>query len=412
MKLYCIKLKDNDLYNDFIFFRFLYWRVCCFVCTREPKRNKNRSRLSRTSTMRGRGPARSQPPSSMRRSMRISKRSNNDWEFDSNSGIGHAYSDTELRYTNVPEQTYHNERERQRDRNFNSSTINRNDYRSPNSRNRGRHTVERDRNIQRYNPRFGSEAPESPIDRRQSQHRHIRSMSTAPATNKEPFQKANARYSDISPNMRCMSVPKSPSQRAQSLDRRMHKKDPIELENEKDMTKTPVLCNKYAIDELDRESFKRAEIRCQSLPRPRTRDRLQPVASPSPPPQHRMREMNPYYMDDNCLEMQPIKKHRRRERPAAPSPSPRIMSPMGFAVNRQARYVPRDNDSLYDDDSDAYYAEIANKSRPVPIWLCVFLVVGYILAGAYLFHEWEQWDFLDAAYFCFITLTTIGERFF
>lgn len=25
-------------------FRFLYWRVCCYVCTREPKRKRHRSR--------------------------------------------------------------------------------------------------------------------------------------------------------------------------------------------------------------------------------------------------------------------------------------------------------------------------------------------------------------------------------
>jgi hypothetical protein len=44
----------------------------------------------------------------------------------------------------------------------------------------------------------------------------------------------------------------------------------------------------------------------------------------------------------------------------------------------------------------------------VPIWLCVFLVVSYIFGGAFLFAEWEKWEFLDSAYFCFITLTTIG----
>ncbi|XP_065333129.1 uncharacterized protein galene isoform X2 [Cloeon dipterum] len=47
-------------------------------------------------------------------------------------------------------------------------------------------------------------------------------------------------------------------------------------------------------------------------------------------------------------------------------------------------------------------------SKPVPIWLCVFLVVSYIFGGAFLFAEWEKWEFLDSAYFCFITLTTIG----
>ncbi|XP_071447826.1 LOW QUALITY PROTEIN: uncharacterized protein [Hetaerina americana] len=49
-----------------------------------------------------------------------------------------------------------------------------------------------------------------------------------------------------------------------------------------------------------------------------------------------------------------------------------------------------------------------DRTRPVPIWLCVFLVVSYIFGGAFLFSEWEKWPFLDSAYFCFITLTTIG----
>lgn len=93
---------------------------------------------------------------------------------------------------------------------------------------------------------------------------------------------------------------------------------------------------------------------------------------------------------------------------AKPLPSPRIMSPMGFAVHRQAR-LQYDDESLY--DSDEYgdrTSEIPARIRPVPIWLCVFLVISYILAGAFLFTLWEKWEFLDSAYFCFITLTTIG----
>ena len=44
----------------------------------------------------------------------------------------------------------------------------------------------------------------------------------------------------------------------------------------------------------------------------------------------------------------------------------------------------------------------------VPLWICCILVVGYVLGGAVLFHEWEGWRPLDSAYFCFVTLTTIG----
>lgn len=85
------------------------------------------------------------------------------------------------------------------------------------------------------------------------------------------------------------------------------------------------------------------------------------------------------------------------------------MSPMGFAVHRQARHVASvmDENSLYGDGFDEY--NDGGYIRPVPIWLCVFLVVGYIIGGAFLFRTWENWEFLDAAYFCFITLTTIGK---
>ena len=35
-------------------------------------------------------------------------------------------------------------------------------------------------------------------------------------------------------------------------------------------------------------------------------------------------------------------------------------------------------------------------------------IVAYILLGAVIFSAWEQWTFLEGAYFSFITLTTIG----
>jgi hypothetical protein len=35
-------------------------------------------------------------------------------------------------------------------------------------------------------------------------------------------------------------------------------------------------------------------------------------------------------------------------------------------------------------------------------------IVAYILLGALIFSAWEQWTFLEGAYFSFITLTTIG----
>ncbi|XP_023327035.1 uncharacterized protein LOC111700379 [Eurytemora carolleeae] len=81
----------------------------------------------------------------------------------------------------------------------------------------------------------------------------------------------------------------------------------------------------------------------------------------------------------------------------------------------QGQRVARVNDE-YDDQSyyeEYYYDESEDdldevSKRPVPILLSILLVVAYIVGGAFLFQMWEGWSFLDSAYFCFITLTTIG----
>lgn len=114
--------------------------------------------------------------------------------------------------------------------------------------------------------------------------------------------------------------------------------------------------------------------------------------------------------DEECIELEvPVRKQKRREKSHALPPSPRIMSPMGFAVHRQARLMESfDEEAGYDDEHFDYVSDA--PVRPVPIWLCVFLVIGYIIAGAFYFTRTENWDFLDSAYFCFITLTTIGKR--
>ncbi|XP_033242374.1 uncharacterized protein LOC117186190 [Drosophila miranda] len=74
-------------------FRFLYWRICCYVCTRTAKRPRNA--CSRQRSVRGQRYARSQPPPSFRRSMKMTQRSGNDSGFG--PSMGHAHSDPELR---------------------------------------------------------------------------------------------------------------------------------------------------------------------------------------------------------------------------------------------------------------------------------------------------------------------------
>jgi len=52
--------------------------------------------------------------------------------------------------------------------------------------------------------------------------------------------------------------------------------------------------------------------------------------------------------------------------------------------------------------------EEVDITRPVPLWICLFLVFGILFGGAFMFIQTQQWNFLNAVYFCFITLSTIG----
>ena len=48
------------------------------------------------------------------------------------------------------------------------------------------------------------------------------------------------------------------------------------------------------------------------------------------------------------------------------------------------------------------------NDRHVPIVATIGVLSGYIFIGAVIFSYWENWNYLDGAYFCFITFTTIG----
>ncbi|XP_055627642.1 uncharacterized protein LOC129769404 [Toxorhynchites rutilus septentrionalis] len=399
-------------------FRFLYWRVCCYVCTREPKRsNSRRSRTSRGTIRQGRSSMRSQPAgTSIRRSVRNSQRSA-DSGFDPyyDHGMGHAYSDTDCRYNDPG---YYSPGDRGMQRHVNEPPPRYSGHSSAGrDRFQDRMQIERERVYQERNNGYGDEefnATPQQMKRQVRSGSMGRELRPPPPRGSQHSRNSNDGY----PAGYRTNMAKTPAARAQSLDRRMFRRDPqmVDFDEEGVPGKTPILCNKYALDDMEEresqagmrtgraDSHSPTNPRSQSMPRQsRYGDRLMP-------------DRLPYYNEDNEMELQNVRKPpptgRRRELRPVPSPSPRIMSPMGFAVHRQARHLQNviDDGSLYDDDWDVRSGELPPSSivRPVPIWLCVFLVVSYIIAGAFMFSKWEEWSFLDSAYFCFITLTTIG----
>ncbi|RZC36748.1 uncharacterized protein BDFB_006922 [Asbolus verrucosus] len=297
-------------------FRFLYWRVCCYMCTKKPKRKRSKRSSSRVMSE---GRFSRSRNASFRRSMRTSTRS-----ADSGFGrseIGHySHSDTEL-------------------------------------------------SLPRMRP------PQNP------------------------------RSSDASAPLR-----KSPSTSRQhapkggSLDRRKYQRnmevielDPIIL------AKTPILCNKYVMDknEMVGNNIRDVEAQTQTSPSsrrakslPRNQQYLEPPRIPSPASS-----------SEGSSRRSP--RTRRKKSPPHHNPSPKMMTPLGYGHRSKYLDDPDSEEEFYEDD-DEYYEIVRTRIKPVPIWLCVFLVVSYIVAGAFLFTSWEGWQLLDAAYFCFITLTTIG----
>ncbi|XP_034481067.1 serine/arginine repetitive matrix protein 1 [Drosophila innubila] len=481
-------------------FRFLYWRICCYVCTRSAKRPKSRRSRQRSVRMRPqRVSSRSQPPPSFRRSMKMTQRSNNDSGLG--PSMGHAYSDPELRYGRG-----YDDRDRDRDfggghRGSGGRQRRQQQYTQPLQHEpRQRHTIYGDEyETQTLNRATRYSSRQKQRDRMRDRHTvererylghsrtHIHGSIDDFGDLQAPAKRAASVRSVRSPQRpdcrasRELHRLHSAPGRAKSVDpRHGHVSSHYEDVDEDVVRKTPIIPNRYALDDDDlAHSGQQARNapRSQSMPRSAHRRRqrdMERERSPQPPPSHhhqqhhprpngrragslgrqssrygnhleppdydaappqrQRRGRSPRYddyveesfdelsmCDDNGIyEDYPVRhssrnreprRERRRERERRLPPSPRIMSPMGFPVQRQIRRRPSydydDEDSMYDDEYGDRF-ELVPKDRPVPIWLCVFLVVSYILGGAALFAFWEEWSFLDSAYFCFITLTTIG----
>jgi hypothetical protein len=47
-------------------------------------------------------------------------------------------------------------------------------------------------------------------------------------------------------------------------------------------------------------------------------------------------------------------------------------------------------------------------TQEVPTLVTLGIILGYLGLGATMFSLWNDWKFEEAAYFCFVTLSTIG----
>ncbi|XP_068146608.1 AF4/FMR2 family member lilli [Drosophila tropicalis] len=64
-----------------------------------------------------------------------------------------------------------------------------------------------------------------------------------------------------------------------------------------------------------------------------------------------------------------------------------------------------DDDDDYSDDDDE---DASAERQQVPISLVLLILMCYICVGTVIFALWENWSLVDGAYFCFVTLSTIG----
>lgn len=90
----------------------------------------------------------------------------------------------------------------------------------------------------------------------------------------------------------------------------------------------------------------------------------------------------------------------RKDKPAEPNPS--------AAGNKEIIITTPNNTNTNDQLSD----DLDDDSDPgiviVPSTACLWVWLTYLAAGTIMFAEWENWDYLDACYFCVTSLCKIG----
>ncbi|KAH8290914.1 hypothetical protein KR054_007158 [Drosophila jambulina] len=78
-----------------------------------------------------------------------------------------------------------------------------------------------------------------------------------------------------------------------------------------------------------------------------------------------------------------------------------------FVLKKLRYHCPSESEDCREaaDDSED---EGEEAERQVPISLVLLILMCYICVGTVIFALWENWSLVDGAYFCFVTLSTIG----
>ncbi|XP_054155606.1 TWiK family of potassium channels protein 18-like [Oppia nitens] len=184
------------------------------------------------------------------------------------------------------------------------------------------------------------------------------------------------------------TLPRANSLRHHTIDRPAHRSH-----SDRDIANVPIICNIYALHDTEFNDTGTTDLQTNGPFNPFMKLNYSTLP-------HNMGLSSP--IGNNFVQLS----HNSVgfERGGGLSPG---ISSTGAITTAVATTVDESDGEYYSDDSiesDSVIRSIPN----VPIALCVALVVGYICGGGFLFQFLENWTFLDASYFSFITLTTIG----
>lgn len=100
----------------------------------------------------------------------------------------------------------------------------------------------------------------------------------------------------------------------------------------------------------------------------------------------------------NTLKVLPNNSGKQRKISRRSKSRSRSTSPSGSEIN------------IVIEDFDQPKARKSTKTEDirVPVFVSLMVITIYVLGGALMFSMWEDWNYLEGSYFCFITLSTIG----